>query len=58
MGWEFSRDVIEGVDDGEFDPRGELGELECGVPRGVWLPSDVAVFCIVGSIIRGGRIDA
>ena len=35
VGWEFSRDLIEDVDDGEFDPGGELGEMPCGVPRGV-----------------------
>ena len=58
VGWEFSRDLIEGVGDGEFDLRGEFGELwgvPCDVPRGDWLPSGVAVF---GSIIRWGRIDA
>ena len=35
VGWEFSRDLIEDVDDGEFDPRGELGGVSRGVPRGV-----------------------
>ena len=58
MGWEFSRDLIEGVGDGESDPRGEFGELwgvSCPVPGGDWLPSGVAVF---RSIIRWDRIDA